>query len=185
MRGKLIVFSGPSGVGKGTIREQMRFNNFKFSISLTTRAIRPGETDGIDYHYVTREFFEKRIEGGKMLEHAEFVGNYYGTDLEFVNRELDNGKNVFLEIECQGALQVLDKMEDVISIFIIPPSMEELESRLRSRGTEDEETLQKRLAKAREELDLKDHYKYVVTNDEVHVAAEKVDTILTKEMNRA
>ncbi len=185
MRGKLIVFSGPSGVGKGTIREAMKFNNFKFSISLTTRAIRPGETDGIHYHYVSREFFEKRIEEKKMLEHAQFVGNYYGTDLEFVNKELENGKNVFLEIECQGALQVLEKMEDVISIFIIPPSMEELESRLRMRGTEDEQTLQARLAKAREELELKEHYKYVVINDEVSLAAQKVDTILTKEINKA
>lgn len=185
MRGKLIVFSGPSGVGKGTIREAMKFNNFKFSISLTTRDIRPGETDGIHYHYVTKEFFQDRIEQGKMLEHAEFVGNYYGTDLEFVERELDNGKNVFLEIECQGALQVLDKVEDVISIFIVPPSIEELEARLRGRGTEDEETLQKRLAKAREELTLKDHYKYVVINDQVDRAAAEIDVILEQEINKA
>ncbi len=185
MRGKLIVFSGPSGVGKGTIREEMKFNNFKFSISLTTRDIRPGETDGIHYHYVTKEFFQDRIDQGKMLEHAEFVGNYYGTDLEFVERELENGKNVFLEIECQGALQVLDKVEDVVSIFIVPPSIEELESRLRGRGTEDEETLQKRLAKAREELSLKDHYKYVVINDEVHRAAAEIDLILDQAINKA
>lgn len=182
MRGKLIVFSGPSGVGKGTIREAMKFNNFKFSISLTTREIRPGETDGIHYHYVTKDFFQERIEQGKMLEYAEFVGNYYGTDLEFVERELENGKNVFLEIECQGALQVLDKVEDVISIFIVPPSIEELEARLRGRGTENEETLQKRLAKAREELALKDHYEYVVINDEVHRAAAEIDLILEQEI---
>lgn len=182
MRGKLIVFSGPSGVGKGTIREAMKFNDFKFSISLTTREIRPGETDGIHYHYVTKDFFQERIEQGKMLEYAEFVGNYYGTDLEFVERELENGKNVFLEIECQGALQVLDKVEDVISIFIVPPSIEELEARLRGRGTENEETLQKRLAKAREELALKDHYEYVVINDEVHRAAAEIDLILEQEI---
>lgn len=185
MRGKLIVFSGPSGVGKGTIREAMKFNNFKFSISLTTRDIRPGETDGIHYHYVTKEFFQERINDGKMLEHAEFVGNYYGTDLEFVERELENGKNVFLEIECQGALQVLDKVEDVVSVFIVPPSIEELEARLRGRGTEDEETLQKRLAKAREELTLKNHYKHVVINDEVHRAAAEIDLILDQEINKA
>lgn len=183
MRGKLIVFSGPSGVGKGTIRENMEFNNFKFSISLTTRDIRPGETDGIHYHYVTKEFFQERIEQGKMLEYAEFVGNYYGTDLEFVERELDNGKNVFLEIECQGALQVLSKVEDVISIFIVPPSMEELEARLRLRATEDEATLQKRLLKAREEIGLKSNYKYVVINDQVLRAASEIDDILYTEIN--
>lgn len=185
MRGKLIVFSGPSGVGKGTIREAMKFNKFKFSISLTTREIRPGETDGIHYHYVDKDYFQDRIDQGKMLEHAEFVGNYYGTDLEFVEKELELGKNVFLEIECQGALQVLDKVEDVISIFIVPPSIEELEARLRGRGTEDEDTLQKRLAKAREELSLKDHYKYVIINDKVDRAAAEIDLVLTEEIGNA
>lgn len=182
MKGKLIVFSGPSGVGKGTIREAMKFNKFKFSISLTTREIRVGETDGIHYHYVTKEYFRSRIDEGKMLEHAEFVGNYYGTDLEFVDRELKNGKNVFLEIECQGALQVLEKVDEVISIFIVPPSIEELEARLRGRGTEDEQTLQQRLAKAREELAYKDHYQYVVINDEVNRAAAEIDLILNHEI---
>lgn len=185
MRGKLIVFSGPSGVGKGTIREAMKFNNFKFSISLTTREIRPGETDGIHYHYVAKEYFQDRINQGKMLEHAEFVGNYYGTDLEFVEKQLELGKNVFLEIECQGALQVLDKVEDVISIFIVPPSIEELEARLRGRGTEDEDTLQKRLTKAREELSLKDNYSYVVINDKVDRAAAEIDLILNEEIGNA
>ncbi len=185
MRGKLIVFSGPSGVGKGTIREIMKFNDFKFSVSLTTRAKRAGEEEGVHYHYVSRDFFEERIKQKKMLEHAQFVGNYYGTDLEFVNKGLDAGNNVFLEIECQGALQVLDKVEDVISIFIVPPSIEELESRLRNRGSEDEETLQKRLKKANEELLMQDHYKYIVINDEIEKAASKVDAILKQEINKA
>lgn len=183
--GKLIVFSGPSGVGKGTIRKHMKFNDFKFSVSLTTRQIRPGEQDGVDYHYVTREFFEQRIDAGMMLEHAEFIGNYYGTDLEFVQKELELGHNVFLEIECQGALQVLKKVEDAISIFILPPSMEELENRLRTRGTEAEEILQKRLAKATEELGYKDLYKFNVVNDSVEHAALVVDEILQTQIHNS
>lgn len=185
MRGKLIVFSGPSGVGKGTIRQNMTVDNFKFSISLTTRNKREGEIDGVHYHFVSQDFFQERINDGKMLEYAEFVGNYYGTDLEFVNQELDKGHNVFLEIECQGALQVLSKMEDVISIFIIPPSLDELEKRLRNRATENEDVLQKRLHKAKEELTLQKHYKYIVTNDNIEQAAKEVDAILRQELKQA
>ncbi len=184
MRGKLIVFSGPSGVGKGTIRDKMKFDNFSFSVSLTTREKRDGEVDGVHYHFVTTEYFQERIDSHKMLEHAQFVGNYYGTDLDFVNKQLESGNNVFLEIECQGAMQVLDKIDDVISIFIVPPSIEELEARLRNRGTEKAETLLKRLEKAREELELKDKYKYIVINDLVANAAAEVDQILKLELEK-
>ncbi len=182
MRGKLIVFSGPSGVGKDTIRRHMKYNNFVFSVSLTTREKREGEVDGVNYHFVTKEYFKDRIKNNKMLEYAEFVDNYYGTDEDFVEKELKNGKNVFLEIECQGALQVLDKMEDVISIFIVPPSIEELRARLTNRGTETGEVIEKRINKASEELQLSSKYKYSVINDNVERAAEAIDEILYAEI---
>lgn len=182
MSGKLIVFSGPSGVGKDTIRKNMKFNDFVFSVSLTTRDKREGEVEGVSYHYVSKEYFSKRIVEGKMLEYAEFVGNYYGTDEDFVKKQLEQGNNVFLEIECQGALQVLGKIEDVISIFIMPPSIEELRNRLVSRGTEDMETIDKRIAKASEELNVANHYKYQVVNNDILEAAAKIDDILNYEI---
>lgn len=183
MQGRLIVFTGPSGVGKGTVEKLLEFNNFVFSVSLTTRKKRDGEVDGINYHYVSKDFFKEQIESNKMLEHAEFIGNYYGTSLDFVNKELSKGNNVFLEIECQGALQVLEKVEDVVSIFLLPPSLEELEQRLRGRNTEDEETIQKRLNKAKEELNYKEHFKYNVTNIDAKESAKEIDNILNKELN--
>ena len=136
MRGKLIVFSGPSGVGKGSIREKLKFKDYEFSVSSTTRSPRDGETHGVEYFFISKDDFQKKIDNNEMLEHAEFVGNFYGTELATVERLLDEGKNVFLEIECNGALQVLSKVKDAISIFIIPPSIEELERRLRGRNTE-------------------------------------------------
>ncbi len=182
-KGKLIVFSGPSGVGKGTIRKELTFTDYEFSVSSTTRSIRDGEIDGVHYHFITREQFEQKIAKGEMLEHAEFVGNYYGTELATVNEMLEAGKNVFLEIECQGAIQVIDKVEDVISIFILPPSLEELEQRLVNRGTEEQAVVEKRLQKAKEELSLKDHYKYNVINDELDRVVKEIDEILFKELD--
>lgn len=182
-KGKLIVFSGPSGVGKGTIRQELKFNDYVFSISSTTRKIREGEIDGVHYHYISREQFEKKIENGEMLEHAEFVGNYYGTELQTVNKLLDAGKNVFLEIECQGAIQVINKVEDVLSIFILPPSLEELENRLVNRGTEKRSIVDERLQKAKEELALKSYYKYNVINDDLDRVVKEIDTILFEELD--
>ncbi len=182
-KGKLIVFSGPSGVGKGTIRKELKFTDYEFSVSSTTRKIREGEVDGVHYHYITREQFEEKIANGEMLEYAEFVGNYYGTELKTVTEMLEAGKNVFLEIECQGAIQVIDKVEDVLSIFILPPSLEELEKRLVNRGTEERSVVEKRLQKAKEELSLKDHYKYNVINDDLDRVVEEIDQILYKELN--
>lgn len=179
--GKLIVFSGPSGVGKGTIRSKLKFSDYVFSISSTTRTRRENEKDGREYHFLTKDEFKSKIENDEMLEFAEFVGNYYGTDKNVVTKLLESGQNVFLEIECQGALQVLGKMKNVISIFILPPSIEELESRLRFRGTENEEVLQKRLNKARYEIELKDNYKYNVINDNLDDVVRKVDDILYDE----
>lgn len=181
-KGKLIVFSGPSGVGKDTIRKHMEFDDFEFSVSLTTREKRVGEVDGVNYHYVTKEYFNDRINEGKMLEHAEFVGNYYGTDLEFVEKQLNDGKNVFLEIECQGALQVLEKKEDVISIFVMPPSIVELENRLIKRNTESKDVIAKRIAKASEEMQLASKYKFNIINDDVLRASKEIDEILNNEI---
>ncbi len=182
MRGKLIVFSGPSGVGKGTIRKELKFTDYVFSVSSTTRKCREGEVDGVHYNFISRPQFETKITNGEMLEYAEFVGNYYGTEKSVVEALLAEGKNVFLEIECQGAIQVIEKMDDVLSIFILPPSLEELEDRLVNRGTETREVLDKRLAKAKEELDLKSHYKYNVINDDLNRVVAEIDEILNNEL---
>ena len=135
-RGLLIILSGPSGVGKGTVREQLfkeESLNLAYSISMTTRYKRPGEREGIDYFFVDVDTFKKKIEQGELLEYAQFVGNYYGTPKAYVDQLLDEGKNVVLEIEVQGALQVMKKVPDALTIFLVPPSMEELEKRIRGR----------------------------------------------------
>lgn len=166
-KNNLIIFTGPSGVGKGTIVKQV-FNDLEdieFSVSCTTREIRPGEKDGVNYFFRSKVEFEEMISQNALLEWAEFVGNYYGTPKDFVFNTLESGKDVFLEIEVQGALQVMEQYPQALSIFLIPPSLEELEARLRSRGTEEEEILQKRLNKAREEMKFTDKFKHVVTND--------------------
>ncbi len=182
-KGKLIVISGPSGVGKGTIREKINFDNYVFSISSTTREKRIGEIEGVHYNFISKEEFLSKVENNQMLEHAEFVGNFYGTDKEEVLKKLNSGENVLLEIECQGALQVLEKMPDVLSIFIVPPSLEELENRLRQRGTEDNNKINKRLKKAKEEMDLKSKYQHVIVNENLDNAVKELDSILEKEIN--
>ena len=153
-------------------------NNIEFSISCTTCAIRPGEVDGKNYFFRTREHFEKMIDADALLEWAEFVGNYYGIPKDFVFKTLDVGKDVFFEIEVQGALQVMDKYPDALSSFLVPPSLHELEARLRTRGTEQEEILQKRLKKAREEMQYLDKFDYIVTNDNLDKAVESVKALI-------
>ena len=180
-RGLLIILSGPSGVGKGTVREMLFKDeslNLAYSISMTTRLPRPNERDGIDYFFVTKEEFEKNIETGLLLEYAQFVGNYYGTPKNYVEELLNNGKNVVLEIEVQGALQVMSKCPEALTIFLVPPSFEELEKRIRGRRTEKEEVIKERLNKARKELETKDNYKYVVVNDEVLKAKDAIANII-------
>ncbi len=181
-RGKLIVFSGPSGVGKDSIRKKIKFNDFIFSVSLTTREKRAGEIDGKHYHFVSEEYFKSRINENKMLEYANFVGNYYGTDLDFVQKQLEKGNNVFLEIECKGAMQVIDSIDDVLSIFILPPTIEDLEERLKKRNTEDLETIMKRIDKARHEIKLKEQYQYNIVNDNLEKAVNQLDQILETEL---
>lgn len=183
-RGLLIVLSGPSGVGKGTVRKELFSQpntNYEYSISMTTRNPREGEVDGVDYFFKTREQFEGLIETGGLLEHAEFVGNYYGTPLAYVNETLDAGRDVFLEIEVQGAAQIREKAPDALFIFLAPPSLSELEQRLVGRGTETEDVIAKRIATAREELEMMSLYDYVVENDEVSNACDKINAIIKAE----
>lgn len=182
-RGLLIILSGPSGVGKGTIRkffEKSTKLNLAYSTSMTTRKPRVGEVDGVDYFFTTRDKFEQAIKNGDLLEYAEFVGNYYGTPLKEVNRLRDEGKNVLLEIEVQGAIQVQKRCPDALSIFIIPPSMDELERRIRGRRSEPEEIIQQRLAKANHEMKMIKEYKYIVSNDDPKLAAELIETIILR-----
>ncbi|MBE6127486.1 MAG: guanylate kinase [Erysipelotrichaceae bacterium] len=181
-KGSLIILSGPSGVGKGTVRQKLEDLggvSFYYSVSMTTRSPRPGEVDGRDYFFVTREEFEKRVKDGKFLEWAEFVGNCYGTPKDVVDSYREKGIDVLLEIETNGAEQVMAKCPDAVSIFIVPPSFEALESRIRGRSTEDEATIQRRLGKARSELEKASQYKYVVLNDSVERAAKEIADIIS------
>ena len=182
-RGLLIIMSGPSGVGKGTVRRLVMADkslNLAYSVSMTTRPRREHETPGVDYFYVTKEEFQKTLDEDGFLEHAQFVGNYYGTPKAYVEKLGNEGKNVLLEIEVEGAKQVISKCHgsDVVTIFLIPPSMEDLEQRIRKRGTESEEVIQQRLAKAQRELELKYAYDYPVINDTVKSAADQIRKII-------
>ena len=183
-RGLLIVFSGPSGVGKGTVRQEIFStpdHKFEYSVSMTTRAQRPGEVDGKDYFFRSREEFEELIRNGQMLEYAEYVGNYYGTPLTYVNETLDKGIDVFLEIEVQGALQVKKKVPDAVFIFLTPPDLNELQERLVGRGTDSEEVIAQRIERAREEIALMSEYDYAIVNDEVPLSAERVKRVIEAE----
>lgn len=184
-KGLLIVVSGPSGVGKGTVlKEFINDPSLKlaYSVSMTTRTKRPGEIEGVSYNFVTREEFEEAEANGELLESCEFVGNYYGTPLKGVERLRNEGKNVLLEIEVQGCQQVRKKCPDALTIFIVPPSMEELEKRIRGRRTEPEEVVQERLGKAEKEMDLVGQYKYVVCNEDPKLAADIIRVIIKRHM---
>lgn len=184
-KGLLIILSGPSGVGKGTVRAKFQNDpklNIAYSISMTSRTKRVKEVDGVDYFFVTRDQFEQAIKNDELLEYAEFVGNYYGTPLANVEKLRNEGKNVLLEIEVEGAGKVQKKCPDALSIFIIPPSMDELERRIRNRKTEPEEIVQQRLAKAAKEMQMLGQYKYVICNDDIDLAAELISTIIKRHM---
>lgn len=183
-QGLLIVLSGPSGVGKGTVRKHLfdYYNNdFDFSISMTTRQKRIGEVDGVDYFFKTKEEFEQYIEEDRLLEYANYVGNYYGTPIDYVRETLDSGRDVFLEIEVQGALKVKKRMPEGIFIFLSPPNLEELKTRITNRGTDNSEIINQRMDKAVEELNLIKYYDYVVENDSVDEAARKIRSIIESE----
>lgn len=183
-KGLLIIISGPSGVGKGTIRKALfkrKGHNLDFSVSMTTRQAREGEVEGVDYYFVTNEVFEQNLKNNNLLEYAKFVNNYYGTPKNKVLEKLEEGKEVVLEIEVQGALQVKAKMPDAVFIFIAPPSWKALESRLINRGTETSDIIMQRLQKARSELNLASAYDYIVVNDEVENAVDRIMAIIRAE----
>jgi guanylate kinase len=183
-RGLLIVLSGPSGVGKGTVRKELFSQEdtaFEYSISMTTRKPREGEVDGVDYFFRSREDFEELISQNKLLEWAEYVGNYYGTPVDYVEKTLSEGKDVFLEIEVQGALQVRSAFPEGLLIFLSPPSLNELKNRIVTRGTETEELINNRMKVAKEEIVMMDAYDYVVENDNVLLACDRIKAIVTAE----
>lgn len=187
-QGLLIIISGPSGVGKGTIRRLVMKDktlNLFYSVSMTTRERRNKEIEGRDYFFVSKETFDKNINDGNLLEWAEFVGNCYGTPKDRVEKLRSQGKNVILEIEVEGTKQVLSKCtgRDVVSIFLVPPSFQALEDRIRHRSTEPEEIIQKRLGKARSEMALKHQYRYVVLNDDAERASNEIKQIIRDKLN--
>lgn len=187
MNKKLFVISGCSGVGKGTVLKEFMARNsddFMLSVSCTTRKPRVGEVDGVNYFFLTHEEFKKAVQEDKFLEHAQFAGNFYGTKKKFIKQKFEEGLNIILEIETQGALQVKSKMPEAVLIFIAPPGqgVDELEKRLRGRNTEDEETIQRRLAEAKVELERAKQYDYVVVNDDLEHAINEVEEITRKEL---
>lgn len=187
--GLLIILAGPSGVGKGTVRAEVFKNkklNLAFSVSLTTRKPRKDEKDGRDYFFVSQKQFDKKIKEGDFLEHAEFAGNCYGTSKSYVSSLLKKGKNVVLEIELNGTSQILKqfKKDEVLPIFLLPPSLKELERRLKGRASETPDSIKRRLAKAKQEMKKKNQFKYVVVNSNVKEAATKITKIITSELKK-
>lgn len=186
-KGLLILFSGPSGVGKGSIRREIVSRNvvdFAYSVSMTTRKPRDKEVDGVDYFFVSKEEFLKNIENNNFLEYTEFVGNFYGTPKDKVEALRNEGKNVFLEIEINGAKQVMENVKDegVISFFLVPPSLKDLEDRIRKRKSETEDIIQQRLAKGAKEMTMTENYDHVILNDTVQRAAsEVIEHIINKQ----
>jgi guanylate kinase len=180
--GMLVIISGPSGSGKGTVVKKLcPENNFALSISMTTRNPRPNEIDGVDYFFCTPDEFKKVRDNNGLLEHAQFCGNFYGTPRFYVEEQIKKNKFVVLEIDVNGALQVKEKFDNCVLIFLIPPSMEELANRLINRDTESIETIEDRLNRAHEEVKLIDKYDYIIINDDVDKAVEKINTVVTAE----
>lgn len=182
-QGLLIVLSGPSGVGKGTVCSALRkaAPELVYSVSATTRSPRAGEQEGVNYFYKSRDEFQSMIEHEELLEWAEYVGNYYGTPRSFVADTIRSGRDIILEIEVQGALQVKERFPQGIFVFLLPPSLEELRNRIVTRGTESEATISSRMAVASEELSLLTHYDYAVVNDQIELACDRIKSIITAE----
>ena len=185
-RGILIVISGPSGAGKGTICKALleKHDNIFISVSATTRAPRAGEVEGVNYYFLTKEAFEEKVNNNGFLEYANVHGNFYGTPKVNVEKMLDEGKDVILEIDIQGALQVKENFKEGVFIFILPPSMEELKQRIIKRGSETEESLMTRFKNAYKEINYVSKYNYAVVNDKLEVAVSKVEAIIAAEKCR-
>lgn len=181
-KGTLFIVSGPSGCGKGTVlAEILKQDNVYYSVSATTRTPRPGEVDGVNYHFLSKDEFEKLIENDGMLEYANYCGNYYGTPKKPVEDMLAEGKNVILEIEVQGALKVMEKCPEAVSVFILPPSLKELRRRLHKRGTETEEVIEKRIGEAAGEIRKAINYDYVMINGELEIAVSDLLSIINSQ----
>ena len=187
MNKKLFVISGSSGVGKGTVLKGFLERNpeFMLSISCTTRSPRPQEKDGVNYFFLSKDEFKQCIENDKFLEWAEFAGNFYGTKKKYIRQCLDEGKNIILEIETNGAMQVKKQMPEAVLIFICPPSYEILENRLRGRHTEDEETIKKRLEEVKKELLMAENFDYKIVNDDLQTAIESLEKVIFEEIENA
>lgn len=187
VKGVLVVVSGFSGAGKGTVMKSLlkKYDNYGLSISATTRKPREGEAEGREYFFKTVEEFENMIAENKLIEYANYVGNYYGTPKEYVEKQLKSGKDVILEIELQGALQVKEKMPDTVLVFLTPPTAAELEARLTGRGTEDEAAIKARLKRATEEDEYMDRYDYVLVNDNLEKCVDDLHNIIQSEHWRA
>ena len=185
-KGLLILISGPSGTGKGTVCDLLRKNHpeISYSISATTRQPRPGEQDGLNYYFYDKEKFRQMIDAGELLEWAEVYGNYYGTPKQKVLDRLNAGEDILLEIDTQGALNVMKAVPEGLFIFLLPPSLEELANRLKGRGTETEESLQRRLGAAVDEIKIAHNYRYVVVNDKVEAAEKAIAGIIEAEHHR-
>lgn len=185
-KGLLVVVSGPAGSGKGTVNARLlEGGDFVYSVSATTRSPRPGEVDGVNYHYIAREDFEARIARGELLEHTQYCGNYYGTLRSETEAVLASSRNLLLEIEVEGAMNVKRQYPEAVLIMLLPPSYRVLEARLRGRGTETEEVILRRLARAREELEFLPRYDYVVYNRDggVDLAADEIRSIVVAEQH--
>ncbi|SER62731.1 guanylate kinase [Salipaludibacillus aurantiacus] len=182
-KGLLIVLSGPSGVGKGTVCGALRKHDthIKYSVSATTRKPREGEAEGVNYFFKSHEEFQRMIRENELLEYAQYVDNFYGTPRNYVEEMIASGRDVILEIEVQGALQVKETFPEGVFIFLMPPSLKELRSRIEGRGTETKDLIDNRMTVARDEIDLMDKYDYVVENDEVEAAVERIKSIVTAE----
>ncbi|OWZ84159.1 guanylate kinase [Natranaerobius trueperi] len=182
-KGLLVVLSGPSGVGKNTVCDQLltSYSNLEYSISMTTRSPRIGETDGENYHFVSKEEFQTMIANDGLLEWAEVFGNFYGTPQSFVDRRLEQGKDVVLEIDIQGALQVKKKRPDGVFIFLLPPSLQELRHRIKKRGTEDDDAMSKRLEAAKSEINTVFQYDYTIINTDIQQTADWIYSVISAE----
>lgn len=185
-RGILVVVSGFSGSGKGTVMKRLmeKYDNYALSVSATTRAPRSGETDGKEYFFRTREEFEKLIREDALIEYAQYVGNYYGTPRSYVEEQLAAGRDVILEIEIQGARKIKAKIPEVLRVFVTPPSMEELKSRLVGRGTETPEVIESRLARAAQEAEGVEEYDYILINDDLEEAVDHLHEMICSEHSR-